>query len=94
MSVSRKPKMTVETSKDVEAFILGGGTEPVGEVKKREKPTQAIKLRIPGELLEQIDRMVDTRKPSPSRHQWILEALYEKVEREDELTYSHSQTTL
>lgn len=84
MPISRKPKRTVEkTGIDVEAFIQGGGKESVGEVKQNEKPIQAIKLRIPGELLEEIDRLVAGRKPSPSRHQWILEALYEKVEREE-----------
>jgi hypothetical protein len=78
MSVSRKPK-----EKDIEKFIQGGGSEPTqnNKVISDVKKAQSIKLRIPMDLLEQIDGLVASRKPSPSRHQWILEALYEKVER-------------
>lgn len=79
MAISRKPK-----ENKVEEFIKGGGSEPVEEKKDqgKEKTIQSIKLRIPTDLLEEIDQLVAERKPSPSRHQWILEALYEKVERE------------
>ena len=43
---------------------------------------QPVKLRLPQTLLEQIDGCVAKRKPAPSRHQWILEAMYEKLSRE------------
>ena len=82
MLVSRKPKTK---DREVEAFIAEGGTEPVTEEAqpaKRQKQVQPIKLRVPGELLAEIDAAVAQRKPSPSRHQWLLEALYEKLERE------------
>lgn len=87
MPVSRKPKVSVESDKNLEEFIQGGGSEPTGtareEVARGEvKTVQPIKLRIPGDLLAEIDGLVAHRKPSPSRHQWILEALYEKVARE------------
>jgi hypothetical protein len=82
MPVSRKPK---GTEKDLEAFIQGGGSEPEQlQSESIEKKVQPIKLRIPADLLEEIDALVAGRKPSPSRHQWILEALYEKVERDKE----------
>ncbi len=81
MPVSRKPK-----EKDLETFIAKGGSEPVEEKKEKEqeKTVQSLKLRIPTELLEEIDQLVASRRPSPSRHQWILEALYEKVEKDGE----------
>jgi hypothetical protein len=80
MPLSRKPK-----GKDLETFIAAGGSEPLEEKDKGEdKTVQSIKLRIPTDLLEDIDQLVAQRRPSPSRHQWILEALYEKVEREEE----------
>ena len=81
MPVSRKPK-----EKDLETFIAKGGSEPVEtkEKKEQEKTVQSLKLRIPTELLEEIDQLVASRRPSPSRHQWILEALYEKVEKDGE----------
>lgn len=81
MPVSRKPK-----EKDLETFIAKGGSEPVETKKEKEqdKTVQSLKLRIPTELLEEIDQLVASRRPSPSRHQWILEALYEKVEKDGE----------
>ncbi|WP_107667099.1 hypothetical protein [Cyanothece sp. BG0011] len=81
MPISRKPK-----DKEIETFISKGGSEPVEEKKvdQGEKTVQSLKLRIPTELLEEIDQLVASRRPSPSRHQWILEALYEKVEKEGE----------
>jgi hypothetical protein len=82
MPVSRKPKTK---DRDVETFIAEGGTEPVTEEvqpAKRQKQVQPIKLRVPAELLAEIDAAVAQRKPPPSRHQWLLEALYEKLERD------------
>ena len=81
MPISRKPK-----EKDLETFIAKGGSEPVEPKKEKEdeKTVQSLKLRIPTELLEEIDQLVASRRPSPSRHQWILEALYEKVEKDGE----------
>ena len=39
-------------------------------------------MRLPIELLKRVDEVVKSRRPAPSRHQWILEAIYEKLERE------------
>jgi hypothetical protein len=79
MPISRKPK-----EKEIETFIAKGGAEPVEPKKEKgeEKTVQSLKLRIPTDLLEEIDQLVASRRPSPSRHQWILEALYEKVDRD------------
>lgn len=41
-----------------------------------------VKLRVPAQLLSQVDSIVAKRRPIPSRHQWLLEAIYEKIERE------------
>ena len=87
MPISRKPKeREKEEVKDVETFIAKGGSEPVEEKKEKgeDKTVQSLKLRIPTDLLEEIDQLVASRRPSPSRHQWILEALYEKVEKDGE----------
>ncbi len=77
MSVARKPK-------SVEEFISGASVaiETTGMVESIIDSTdiQPVKMRIPIELLNQIDKARSERKPKPSRHQYILEALYEKVE--------------
>lgn len=79
MVVRRKPKT-------IDEFIGEGGSAPQVESKSTgetsEKEVQSLKLRIPVELLEDVDRAVRSRRPAPSRHQWILEAIYEKLERE------------
>jgi hypothetical protein len=82
MAIARKPK-----PKTVDDFIEEGGSAPAATAPVERKPArtekaeQPVKLRIPAELLEQIDAVVAARRPSPSRHNWILEAIYEKLER-------------
>lgn len=75
MSVTRKPK--------VEEFIMGAtlAQHPTA-ANAAEKSVQPVKLRLDPALLAQIDGSVNARRPAPSRHQWILEAIYEKLERE------------
>ena len=83
MAVIRKPK-----PKSVEDFIEEGGSAPqmgttkpaIAEVAEGE--VKGLKLRLPVDLLQRVDEAVATRRPAPSRHQWILEALYEKLDRE------------
>ena len=52
-----------------------------GRPKKEKVEEIGVKLRLQASLLEQIDADVNSRQPSPSRHQWILEAIYEKLDR-------------
>ncbi|PZV07256.1 MAG: hypothetical protein DCF22_22325 [Leptolyngbya sp.] len=83
MAVIRKPKV-----KSVDDFIQEGGTaSQVGTTKPAikeasEGEVKGLKLRLPVDLLKRVDDAVATRRPAPSRHQWILEALYEKLDRE------------
>ena len=74
MPVTSKPK----PAKTVDEFINAAGTAASVEgVEER-----AVKLRLPTGLLEQVDQAVARRRPAPSRHQWLLEAIYEKLDRE------------
>ena len=84
MVVKRKPKST-----SVEEFIEAGGSVPKVEeqpeptaIPAEEEETKSVKLRLTATLLRQIDESVGKRRPAPSRHQWILEAIWEKLERE------------
>ncbi len=43
---------------------------------------QSLKLRLPRELLKDIDALVNQRKPKISRHLWILEKLYAGVKQD------------
>lgn len=73
MSVRRKPK--------VEEFIMGATLAQHPTAVTDDKTVQPVKLRLDAKLLAQIDAAVGERRPAPSRHQWILEAIYEKLER-------------
>jgi len=45
--------------------------------------TAVVNLRTPIEVLARIDRAVAARQPKTSRHYWLLEAVLEKLEREE-----------
>jgi hypothetical protein len=85
MVVRGKPKSTAQKTQNVEDFIQKGGSaaqETEASHDGDEAEVRGLKLRLPAELLKEVDEAVDRRRPVPSRHQWILEAIYEKLERE------------
>jgi predicted transcriptional regulator len=43
----------------------------------------AITVRVPEETLERIDALVQRRQTRIPRHSWLLEAIYEKLDREE-----------
>jgi hypothetical protein len=81
MVVKRKPV-------NVEEFIQDGGSMPQVVVPKQnpeersDEEVKGLKLRLPVDLLAEIDAAVKSRRPAPSRHQWILEAIYEKLSKD------------
>lgn len=79
MAVRRKPS-SKPTS--VDDFIHDAGSD--NHNQDADEQIKSLKLRLPADLLEQIDLSVKSRRPSPSRHQWILEALYAKLDAEKE----------
>jgi len=93
MAVARKPK-------SVEEFIQNGGSvpqaatpiDPIVPKQVEESPDKeaekGLKLRLPISLLQRVDDAVGSRRPAPSRHQWILEAIYEKLDREQDGNHS------
>ncbi len=89
MPVSRRPKARTE-----EEFInqandnilldpkVISNLEPSENQLDSESDIQSLKLRVPRDLVKDIDHLLSQRKPKISRHNWILEALYEKLERD------------
>lgn len=76
MTVTRKPQ-------SVDDFIHGSAVAAESGLQVESiADIQAVKLRMPMELLKDVDEARGKRKPRPSRHQYILEALYEKIGRE------------
>ncbi|MEP0914217.1 ribbon-helix-helix domain-containing protein [Leptolyngbya sp. GB1-A1] len=87
MAVRRKPNT-------VEEFINGGGTVPesatpstaedsvLTEFKTEpSEETIAITLRVPKDLLHELDAAAKKCRPRRSRNSWILEAIIEKLEQ-------------
>ena len=74
-AVSRRPS-------DIEAVINRGGTssdsrEPSGEKER------IFNLRVPESLVRQVDELRKRRPGKISRNTWILEAMEEKLERDE-----------
>jgi hypothetical protein len=81
MAISRKPKT-------VDEFINAGGGVPAAEVKPAPKPKTEdemtpVTLRVPADILADVDASAKQRRPRCSRNSWILEAMIEKLEREE-----------
>jgi hypothetical protein len=84
MAIARKPVRSGPQAGgvDVEALINKGGSAPTREPSKAE--TTPVVLRLPTELLEQVDSLLKARPVRIPRHTWILEAVYQKMKQESE----------
>ena len=86
MPVTRKPQPKEEATGQpsetaIRAFIDRGGSVPgegAGDVR-----TKLVQLRLSPQLIARIDTLLGARRVPPSRHHWILEAIHEKLEREE-----------
>jgi hypothetical protein len=85
MAIARRPLPSpLKSSRvDVEALINKGGSPPNAQTSaEHQDASSAVVLRIPNVLLEQIDASVKSRPIRTPRHTWLLEALHEKLSRE------------
>jgi len=73
MAITRKPKQ------DVDALIRKGGSVASQEM---DRTTASVVLRVPPDILQRVDAKVAARTIRIPRHQWLLEAVVEKLERE------------
>ena len=86
MPVTRKPQTKDEAAGDpsettIRTFIERGGSvsgEATGDIR-----TKLVQLRLVPELIARIDRTRGAERVPPSRHHWILEAILEKLERDE-----------
>lgn len=65
----------------VREFIERGG-KVAGEARP-ESARKLLQLRMPVDLLARVDHVLKIRAVPPSRHNWILEAIHEKLAREE-----------
>ncbi|MBV8453627.1 MAG: hypothetical protein JOZ29_15350 [Deltaproteobacteria bacterium] len=81
MAVTRKPKRPDEAS--VQRLINKGGTAATAELPPKDASLFPILLRIPADMVAQIDAAVRRRRPVRiSRQAWIIETLHERLSHE------------
>jgi hypothetical protein len=79
MTVRRPPIQSID--KKTEEFISqGGGTAAKAEVASKAEAT--VNVRLPVDVLAQVDEIVKRRRARIPRHSWLLEAIFEKLDRE------------
>lgn len=80
--VQPRPKQAATSSdeKAINDLINKGGS--VATHAEAAETIKLVQLRIPDSGVSQIDAILATQRPKPSRHSWILEAIYEKLDRE------------
>lgn len=62
--------------------LANQGGSVVAKSAKSTKVEATVNLRIPVDMLAQVDRVVKQRRLPTPRHRWLLEAIDEKLERE------------
>ena len=93
MPIIRKPKPAAAAAPgiDVNALINKGGgvarqdakAEAGEKAEADEKATSPVVLRVPNRFLRRIDQALASRPFKMPRHTWLLEAVLEKLEREE-----------
>ena len=89
MAISRKPKAaSTSPAVDVEALISKGGSIATagGAVNDTGPKIDPMTLRLPADVRERVDRLAAARRIRTPRHSWIMEAVYEKLEREEKMS--------
>jgi hypothetical protein len=83
MAITRKPKAAGAPGPvNVDELINRGG-RPGNQTTENARATTAVVLRIPTVMLQYIDAAVKAQPIKTQRHRWILEALHEKLSREE-----------
>ncbi len=86
MPIARKPKSKPNVSeKAISAVIEKGGSVPT-EKNAKGKIEQTVNIRLPENILDEIDNSVNSRRIKISRHTWLMEAIIEKLDRESSKT--------
>ena len=84
MAITRKPApVRPGPPVDVEDLINRGGSTPARTEPTESDQVAPVILRLPASMLKSIDRLVKSRPVRIPRHTWLLEAVHEKLSREN-----------
>ena len=86
MAVTRKPidgpapEGPLQDDPAFQQYLRKGGSAATPQ----QEPPKDVRftLHIPGPLCQDLDQLRETRPLKISRHQWVLEAILEKMQRE------------
>ncbi|GAB5552864.1 MAG: hypothetical protein Sapg2KO_24550 [Saprospiraceae bacterium] len=83
MTLSPKLKVSKQVNED-DLILKGGSSGKVNEVDIEIKQSyKRVQLRIPFEYLDRIEKLLENRAGNVSRHTWIMEAIVEKLGKEE-----------
>lgn len=82
MPITPKPQRRQAGPVNIDALINKGGTPAPEPSRPKPAETASVVLRLPADMLAEVDQSVRTRPIRIPRHTWILEAIHEKLERE------------
>ena len=69
----------------IEAVINKGMTRPEDQSSEAEDTVRQVVLFLPETLLSDVDTLVRKVRPRTSRRAWLVEAIREKVERDQDI---------
>lgn len=81
MAITKKPTTNLISETYIKAIIEKGGSAVQEE--KDDTIRKNLQLRLEPNLISQIDSSRKLRMVPPSRHSWILEAIHEKIQRDN-----------
>jgi hypothetical protein len=84
MAITAKPQKQSTPAVDIDQLINRGGSvaSPQSEQGRDEPEVKSVLLRVPTDILEIVDSQIKNRRPRISRHQWILESIVQRTERD------------
>ncbi len=85
MAIAKKPKLNPVPASDegrIQALINKGGSVAVRE-EEASAGLCRLQLRLDAGLISRVDNVRRNRLVAPSRHAWLLEAIHEKLQREE-----------
>lgn len=81
MAISRKPQ-TADAPIDVDGVTSRVGSRADAGKRPTESAVVPVVLRIPRDMLQQVEAALKERPFKTPRHTWILEAIHEKLNRD------------
>ncbi len=87
MAITKKPKARpaeAPSNVNVDELINKGGSVTRLQTEPAKRKPVYVQLRLAPDVIEKIDRSLQTRTIKTPRHTWLLEAIHEKLERKVE----------